>query len=253
MAISPWGTFDYVAVVPETRRGRALWEVYLRKPIEPTGDQRFDDRLVGHSPTLEISDAGLAPDGRMSPFTGIVSPKVLRSRMTLTARTKKRATAASVAFHIDRAHTSVLSPGDTLFMARTACAGLALSIVRDGQLVAAAGATSAVPLGELVHVRIPSNVIEEGERVFRKYDPEFEFGHLPVEIRLGDHTRILHGGRLQLQSYEVYVEHGFYRGLPGKSECMSIALIGTCPDVAAIASAQLLDLPDALEMVQWSA
>jgi len=110
-----------------------------------------------------------------------------------------------------------------------------------------------VPLGELVHVRIPSNVIEEGERVFRNYDPEFEFGHLPVEIRLGEHTRIVHGGRFRLQCYEVYVEHGFYRGLPGQSECMSIALMGTCPDVAAIASAQLLDLPDALEIVQWSA
>ena len=126
-------------------------------------------------------------------------------------------------------------------------------MVRDGQLVAAVGAISDVPLGDLVRVRIPADVIEEAERVYRRHDPEFEYGHLPVEIRLGEHTRILHGGRFRVRSYEIFVQHGFYRGLPGQSECMSVAPVGSCPDIPAIASAQLLDLPDALEMVRWSA
>ena len=74
---------------------------------------------------------------------------------------------------------SLLSPRDTLFMARNSCGGLALSMVRDGQLVAAVGAISDVPLGDLIRVRIPADVIEEAERVYRRHDPEFEYGHLP--------------------------------------------------------------------------
>jgi hypothetical protein len=140
-----------------------------------------------------------------------------------------------------------------LFMSATNCGRLAFSILRAGQLIASVGATSAVPLGKLVTVRIPFDVIREAERVFWKYDPEFNFGHLPVEIRPGKQARILHGGRCRLQSYDVWVEHGFYLGVPGQNECMSIALLGTCPEIAAIASAQLLDLPDALEEVEWSA
>lgn len=253
MAIGPPGTFQYVAVVPESGKSLAPWKVHLSKPIELTGNELRDNRLVGHSPTLEISDAGIPVDVRVSPFTGSVSPKVLRSRITLTAQTKDHASVASIAFHVDRALTSVLAPGDTLFMARTSGGRLAFSIVRDGQLVAAVGAASAVPLGEPVHVRVPSDLIEEAERVFQKHDPEFELGQLPVEIRLHEHTRIMHRGRCRLQSYEVFVEHGFVTGIPGVNECMSIALVGTCPEIPAIASAQLLDLPDAIEIVRWPA
>jgi hypothetical protein len=146
-----------------------------------------------------------------------------------------------------------LWPRDRLCMTRTACGGLALSIIRDGQLVAAAGAVSAVPLGEFVHVRTPIDTIREAEEVLRKHDPEFEFGHMPVEIRIGEQTRLLYGARPRIDSYEVFVEHGFYSGLPGTDECVAISLIGTCPDVPAIASAQLLDFPDALEIVRWRA
>jgi hypothetical protein len=64
---------------------------------------------------------------------------------------------------------------------------------------------------------------------------------------VGDETRIMFHGRPRIQSYNVWVEHGFYRGLPGKNECVAISLAGTCPDVATIASAQLLD-SDALEI-----
>jgi hypothetical protein len=36
--------------------------------------------------------------------------------------------------------------------------------------------------------------------------------------------------------------------MPGTNECVAVSLKGTCPDVAAVASAQLLDVPDALEI-----
>jgi hypothetical protein len=251
VSIGPWGTFDYVAIVPESGEDKAFWRVRLRTPIEVTGDQRKEKRLVGHSPMLEISDAEISPGTRTSRLTGNTSPRVLRSRLTLTAETSAYAAVASASFYVDRSLTMALCPHDTLCMARTHCGGLALSILRDGQLVAAAGAVSAVPLGECVHVRTPVDTIREAEEVFRKHDPEFAFGHLPVEIRIGGQTRLLYGGRRRMDSYDVYVEHGFYRGLPGTAECVAISLVGTCPDVVAIASAQLLDFPDALEIVQW--
>jgi hypothetical protein len=251
MAISPRGTYEYVAIVPEAGQDQAPWRVGLRTPIELAGNDRLNARLVGHSPTLEITDAGITPSVRISPLTWKVGPKVLRSRLTLTAETSHYAEVASAAFHVDQALTMALSPRDMLCMARTPCGGLALSIIRSGQLVAAAGAVSAVPLGEFVHVRTPIDTIRAAEEVFRKRDPEFAFGELPVEIRIGEQTRLLYSGRPQLDSYKVFVEHGFYRGLPGKDECVAISLIGSCPEVPAIASAQLLDFPDALEIARW--
>jgi hypothetical protein len=143
-----------------------------------------------------------------------------------------------------------LAPNDTFFVSRTSCGRLGLSIVRRGQLIAAAGALSTIPLGDLVRVRIPSDTILEAERVFQKSDPKFEFPHLPVEIRVGDETHIMFQGRPQIQSYNVWVEHGFYRGLPGVDECVAIALAGSCPDTAAIASAQLMD-SGAIEIRDW--
>jgi hypothetical protein len=253
MSIPLCGRFDYVAVVPESVANRASWKVRLCRPVELTGDDLMDDRLVGHSPTLEISDAGITPDVRIPPLTGRARPRVLRSRMTLTAANSTHARVASVAFHLDQALTMVLSPRDALFMARTGCGGLGVSIVRDGQLIAAAGAVSAVPLGELVHVRLPSDTLAEAEAVFRKHDPEFAFPEWPVEIRFGGQTRVLYGGRPQLQSYKAWVEHGFYRGIPGTDECVAIWLAKACPEIPAIASAQLLDAPDPLEIVPWSA
>ena len=251
MAIPLCGRFDYVAVVPESGTDRTSWCVRLRTPVEVTGNDMADDRLVGHAPTLAISDAGITPDARVPPFTGRARPKVLRSKVTLTASQRKHARAASAAFHIDKALTMLLSPGDLLFLARTGCGGLALSIVRDGQLIVAAGAASNVSLGEPVHVRIPTDTVTDAERVFRKHDSGFRFPELPVEIRLAEHTRLLFCGQRELDSYKTWVEHGFYRGVPGTDECVAIWLGGACPDIPAIATAQLLDAPDPWEIVSW--
>lgn len=253
MAIGRSGTFDYVAMVPAPGADHAPWNVRLRTPLELTGDDRMDGRLVGHLPTLEISDAGITPSVRISRLTGKVGPRVLRSRLTLTAATRDYAAVASASFHVDRALTMALRPHDMLCMARTSCGGLALSIIRGDQLVAAAGAVSEVALGQFVRVRTPTDTIKEAEEVFRKHDSEFAFGHLPVEIQIGEQTRLLYGGRPQIDSYGVFVGHGFYRGLPGTDECVAIWLSGTCPEISAIASAELMDFPDALEMVHWRA
>jgi len=81
-----------------------------------------------------------------------------------------------------------------------------------GQLIAAAGALSSGTSWRARPRGIPSGTVREAERVFRKTDPNFEFPHLPVEIRVGDEAHIMFHGRPRIQSYNVWVEHGFYRG-----------------------------------------
>jgi len=245
MVIPLCGTFDYKVVVPDNL-GEWRWEAHLRAPVVPSGDPLRDDRLFGYSPIVEITPAGITPDPGNSSVRN-VRPRVLRSRITFTASEQAHARTASAGFYVDHSLTAAIRPHDVLFVSRTSCGGLGLSLHRDNQLVVAVGAVTAVPLGDSVRVRIPGELIKQAEDVFRLHDPEFEFGHLPVEIEIDKHRRVVFGTRSRLGAYDVFVEHGFYRGLPGTDECVAISLPRACPDVAAIATAQLLDYPDAME------
>lgn len=77
----------------------------------------------------------------------------------------------------------------------------------------------------------------------RERDPEFEFLDQPIEICVGDHSKILFRRHLEMGGYHVWVEHGFLPGMPGTEESVSITLDGACNWVAGSASAQLLGLP----------
>jgi len=72
----PCGTFDYVAVVPDSApEYPAPWAVTLRHPVSPAAiDRLARDRLVGHSPTLRITDAGLTPDASTHPSSPSRAP-----------------------------------------------------------------------------------------------------------------------------------------------------------------------------------
>lgn len=153
MAIASSGTFEYVAVVPDGLRSGPRLMCRLRD--DGTLEKgTVGTRLVGQSPTLEILHIGVTPDVRLSPFTGRARPKVQLSRIVLRAEGNAHASIASFSFCVDRELTNVLRPGDALFMSRTGCGGIGLSIVRGGTLVAAVGALSAVPHGQHVTVRI---------------------------------------------------------------------------------------------------
>lgn len=173
----PAGTFDYVTTVPEKPAGSLCeWEVRLRYPVKQTGSDISDRRLVGYSPCLQITDAGLTPD------PGPRRPSVMRRRLTLTAASPKDATVSAISFHVDRDLISLLEPGDDLHMSRTKCAGLGLSILRRGKLLAAVGAVTAVPLGDDFQAHLPFRLLEKASAVFAKADPEFEFGEMPIEF-----------------------------------------------------------------------
>jgi hypothetical protein len=156
-----------------------------------------------------------------------------------TEKTVRGTRAASL--YVDRGLTSRLREGDILCAVYTDCGGLGLSVVRDGELVVAVGAVASVPLGSTVHARFPHEVIEEAESLFRKRDPEFSFGELPIELTVAGQTIVLSQGCRTIQGYEICVFHGFYPGIPGMDECVAIAAIGSCPDTTANASAQLFD------------
>jgi hypothetical protein len=159
----------------------------------------------------------------------------------LTATEKKYAIASSFSFNVDRELIAMLRADDVVHISRTHCAGLGLSVLRDGELVAAAGAVIDVPLGPTVSVRHPRELIEGAEAIFKARDPEYHMRNYPVELRVGDGLHIIHAGRPTVGDYEILVRHGHIWGIPGRGECVSIERLGICPSTAAHNSAQLME------------
>lgn len=237
MAMPSTGTFDYVVVVPNNPQDESVpWSVALREPIESTGDRFHDSRLLGHAPIMQISDAGITP-GPPRFKSSLGYPRVMRSKITLTATEKKFATVNSAYFYIDKDLTSALRAGDVMSMTRTMSAGLGISVIRDNQLIVALGAATSVPLGTNVLAQVPRDLIDEAEALFKQRDPEFNFRELPIEICIGGQSYISYGGSTEIDGYEVRVEHGPDWGISGEDECISICLKGACPVVAANLSA----------------
>jgi hypothetical protein len=98
-----------------------------------------------------------------------------------------------------------------------------------------------VPLGPVVSVRHPWELARQAEEIFRSQDPKYEMRDYPVQLRVGDVTRIIHVGRSTIGVYEILVRHGFISGMPGTDECVSIERLGICPSTAAHNSAQLME------------
>lgn len=242
MVMPDAGTFDYVAVVPEKPEDSSSpWPVQLREPVKCIGDPLHDDRLLGYSPSLQITDGGSAP----SP----AHPAIRRSRFTMTAPRQLNAGLSAASFYVDRELTRAFRPGDILHVARTPCAGLGLSLLRNGCLVLAVGAISAVPLGNNVQATTPHDLVQQTEFVFQQRDPAFELREYPIQISVDGKAGIMFGGVRQLGDYNIWVLHGFRNGEPGTDECVAIALKGVCGPAPATRSARWLE--DELEMERW--
>jgi len=238
------GTFNYFAVVPANflEDRSSPWPIQLSHVVDKIGEPLHDSRLTGLSPRLTIADGGPTPNPSAS------RPAVLRSRFTLTASKKENSTVSSAAFYVDKDLTGIFEPGDRLYMGRTGCGGLGISLLRNDRLVFAVGAISCLPLGNDVRAGVPSGLVKEAETTFKKVDPDFRFRELPLQISLGGHPRIIFRGWERLGSYEIWVEHGFFPGIPGVDVCAAISLNGSCGSVAA--SAQLLNDGE-LEITRW--
>ena len=222
MAIGPEGTFAYSFVVSEDHG--------IAAPLRGTlsrASPRDVPRLVGHAPMLD------AVEFQREPWQ-------LYARLTLTA-SDRWATVRSASITVERGIVRVLRRGDVLHLRRTASGGLGLSILREDQLIAAAGAITSVPLGSSVSARYPRDLIAQAEAIFRTRDENYHLFDRPLELAVAGATRILHSGRPQMGPYEVYVRHGFILGLPGIDESASIEQRAVCPDTAAHTTAQLLE------------
>ena len=242
----PSCTFDYVVTVPERYgEGSYPWAVQCRKPIESIGHHLSDDRLVGLSPEFRITEGGLAPK---SAFGGSLSVNsvVSCSRLILT-RASTNAPVACVSFLVPEGLTRRLQARDTIHLVRTSIGGLGISVLREGQLVVAAGAVMSLPLGHGIEVSIPRHLIRAAEAKFREVDPQFKFHELPVEIRIRDERRVMFRGWPQMGHFKVFVKHGFIPGIPGTHECIGISAIGACPEMVASGAALLLSWPNALK------
>jgi hypothetical protein len=241
MAMSPLGTFDYVGTIPERRRdGTIVCTLSTRGKIPSEG------RLTGHAPTLSIAEAGLTPDP--SP----TRPRVMRSRLSLTAASRRASTVQAAHFHVDRGLVASMRAGDTLHLVRTHSADLGLSILRNDLLVAAVGAVASLPLGADVTVSSPYALICEAEAILRSRDPDFSFRETPLEIVVaGERPRIVSYFNGALGPFIVYVMHGCLRGIPGDAECAALSRVGLCGDVVASCSAMLLAPKGALSMECW--
>lgn len=246
--IHPSATFSYVGTVPHLdAQASGDWRLH-----EPGGGLASTiARLVGRTPSLTVTDAGMTGEVKHSPYTGIVRPRALLSRLTLRAVSKDDAYGRSFSFCVTQGLTRAWRPGDVLHLVRTGTGAFGLSVVRDGRLMAAAGAVSSVALGRDVSVRIPWDEVREADGVLRRLDPEFEFPHLPVEVRCGAGRCVCHGGRRRIGGYAVYIEHGFYRGVPGVCECVALSAIGEWPETDTISSAQLMEYRDLTTTEAW--
>lgn len=234
MVMPPSGTFEYSTTVPQDGLNSLPWPMESGEHLLPTGDRLLDNRLVGWSPHLYVRDTNLPPDPRLS------HPAVHRTEIQLVATDKKHASLDTVSYFLDTALVRVLKPEDIFHIARTACGGVGVSVLRSGKLVFAVGAVAAVPLGNGVSVKTPFDLVGEAERIFHRQDPEFKFTYLPIEVHIGGNSRILFRGLAQMGGYHVWVSHGFLLGVPGVEECVSISVDRACKWVWASASAQLL-------------
>ena len=195
---------------------------------------RLDRHMLGEQARIEITHVSPGPGVLYSriclePAGGLVDLPWFRNQKA----------PPSLCFEVDRQVTQKLLPGDSLSVCRTRSGGIGLSVVRDNELVMAAGAVTDVPLGRDVSVSIPNGVVDAAETLFRQRDPEFRWHELPVEITVRGRTRLLFRGYPTIEGHAVFMVHGAIQGLPGIDECLSIARLEVCQPVAASATALL--------------
>lgn len=237
------GTFEYVAVVPDWQGNAFCCQARLQGQLG--NDREQISRLVGPSPWLQVEDAGPTPNPSVS------NPATERSRLRLTATDTREASVAEASFIVDRGVMSALHPGDLLHLVLTSCGRIGISAIRLNQLVFAVGAITQVPLGCNFEARIPRDLVFEAEAVFRRREAGFRLSEYPIEMRASGEQRIVYQGGFALGSFEVWVLHGFYFGMPGIDECLSVVQKGACPVVDANTSALFLD-SDNIEIVPWT-
>ena len=201
MVMPPCGTFRYAGVIPANPA--AGWYLENQESID-TEDRGplFVNRLVGLSPKVKISGGWV----------------------TLTASGRRRSQAASIAFQLGSGFTQWFQSNDILNVVRTATADIGVSLLRAGNLIAAAGAVTQVPLGEAISVHGGSNP-DLRDHAFGLFSRAVDTW---LDISFGSQTlRLRAGPEIIIGDYSVSVLHCFRFGIPGKYESVAISRVGT--------------------------
>ena len=237
-------TFDYEAVVPSDATD-GLFECQARcRAAVPAVGQAWDARIVGLEPLLSVTDPGQSTE----PLPG--QPLYPRVRLTLSTTSREPATVREAYFHVHRALTRHWLPGDILYLRKTGCEGLALSVVRRGELVVALGAVTEVPLGDNVSAKLNEEVLAEALPAFARVDPGFEFPSVPIEVTVAGTPAILFEGWREVNGYQIKVEHCFRRAIPG-IECRAAIWTGGIKRFKATVSSLEMMWSEGIRMTPW--
>ena len=207
-------------------------------------------------------------------------------RITLTASSRHLAGVQAASFELAPAFVSLFRAGDVPQVVRNESGGIAVSISRADQLLAAVGAVTALPLeslrvenGPLLSMPEPESVdlssgttdrrvlglsayreptaldrlsIRRPERI-RQALEEWERSSPWLDVQVGDDTRRLQDGQAaEVGPYGVWVERSSRPGWPREDE--SVALYRFDADIrdAAVESARLLAQGNhSLKLVGW--
>jgi len=224
MAMPPCGTFVYTGSVPEGAWNAGGWQLRDVSGADPlrSDEPLRDNRLVGLRPTLQISGGCLI----------------------LTASGENRAQVASACFELDPGSIDVFESGDAVNLARTATGDIGVSLLREGKLIFAVGAATAVATGSAVSVQCGQY-------------PEPEPWTIPsdtwIDVSVTTGTeRLRPGTETIVGDFKVSVLRCFEVGFPGSYECLAISLEGACSHDATLRSAQRLERTNAgLKMSEW--
>lgn len=219
-------SFSYFFEVPDTVLG----------PFQGRMMEGFGECLLGPEPELTW--------GEHTP-----APWKLYAVVELKATGKRGAAAAGISFIIDRRLMTILRPRDVIHLA--ALPALGISILREGLLVAAAGAVSTLirlPLGREVTIRFPEPAgvpvhVAPGQR----YRPE-DFPIRPIELSVEGVTRAMWQGRPTMGRYDVFIARQVRDGEPR----LSMERSKVCAETSAHTSAQLMDR-DGCRVIEWAA
>ena len=212
--IHPAGTFEYKAEFTEKSFGNS--EIVLHgAPLDGTDEQR----LVGLSPKIRFwSD-----------------------RLVLVASLPIKASMRNVSFAIGDAVNFAAQPGDQLYLVRTGCGGMGLSVLRHGKLILAIGSVWGLPLGEDLKILVPPDIGE-----FRPNSDNwlgFKVGNEQLKLREREVAVVA--------NYHIFVERCRGDGEPGTDESVAICIAGdTTMETAAMRSAILICNGD-LKMTSW--
>ena len=250
MAMHPSGTFDYFGIVPATDAGGGF-ECALSSLDVPASRLPIltgKVRLVGRAPVLTVRAAGLS-------LGDLLRAEVRRHTFRMRARSMDGARVRAATFHVESSVVEKMAPGDVLHLRRVTDGAVGLSVLRSGQLVMAIGPLTALPLGDDIAARWPTDLRDEITELFRRRDPIYVADGLthaifpsPLEVRVGHEVALVGRTKRLVGEFEVVLADGATGAFGIPTGFGSICRIGAGSRLGATLTAQLLMQEDALEM-----